>query len=76
MTKPVEPIYQAFGARIVMLRDTLDVTQEELATRTGMSRASIANIEVGRQRVYTHQVAMFAKALGTTPRNLLKGIWW
>ncbi len=38
-------------------------------------RASIANIEAGRQRILLHDVETLAKAFGTTPRALLKGMW-
>lgn len=41
----------------------------------GYTRTSLVNIEAGRQRLPMHQVEEIAKALGTTPRNLLKGIW-
>jgi transcriptional regulator with XRE-family HTH domain len=37
--------------------------QEELGTLTGLTRASIANIESGRQRVLLHQILQFAEAL-------------
>lgn len=78
MAKPteVEPVYQALGARIRMLRDTLGIEQKTLAQRTGLSRPTIANMEVGRQRIYMHHVQTIADALGSHPKGLLKGIWW
>lgn len=75
MSKDLEACYRAFGARIEHIRTTLDLTQHDLAKKLGMSRGSLANIEVGRQRVLLHTVEQFAKALGTTPQNLMKGIW-
>ena len=71
----IEPCYRALGARVQMIRQTLDMSQGELAKRIGYTRTSIVNIEAGRQRVPMHQVEEIAKALATTPRNLLKGIW-
>ena len=71
----IEPCYRALGARIQMIRETIDMTQEALAKRVGYTRTSVVNIESGRQRVPMHQVEEISKALGTTPRNLLKGIW-
>jgi DNA-binding XRE family transcriptional regulator len=71
----IEACYRALGARIQMIRETLDMTQECLATKVGYTRTSLVNIEGGRQRVPMHQVEEIAKALATTPRNLLKGIW-
>lgn len=76
MTKPIEPVYRAVGARIEQLRGVLSITQQELAPRVGLTRASIANIEVGRQRISLGDVEKFAAAMGTTPRGLMKGIWW
>jgi DNA-binding XRE family transcriptional regulator len=71
----VEACYRALGARVQMIRETLDMTQGELAKRVGYTRVSITNIEAGRQRLPMHQVEEIAKALSTSPRNLLKGIW-
>lgn len=74
-SKTLEACYRAFGARIEQIRGVLDLTQHDLSKRMKLSRGSIANIETGRQRVLLHQVGDFAKALGTTERNLMKGIW-
>lgn len=71
----VEPIYRLLGAKVEQVRTFLDVTQEELAKRTGLSRATIANMEVGRQRIYLHHVETISKALGTSPKGILRGIW-
>lgn len=72
----IETCHVAVGARIRMLREVLDLTQTDLAQRVKMDRASVANIETGRQRMLLHTVEVFAIALGTTPKNLMKGVWW
>jgi DNA-binding XRE family transcriptional regulator len=46
-----------------MARSQLGLTQNALATRLGISRASVANIEAGRQRIALHQAIDFAAAL-------------
>ena len=74
MSNEIEPCYRALGARIQMIRQTIDMSQADLAKRIGYTRTSLVNIEAGRQRVPMHQVEEIAKALATTPRNLLKGI--
>ncbi len=74
-TTQLEPIYGMVAAKIRHLRQTLDITQDDLAKRTGMSRPSIVNIEAGRQRVQLHDIETFANAFATTPRNFIKGIW-
>ena len=39
------------------------MTQEQLAKRVGISRASLANIEAGRQQVLVHHLFALASAL-------------
>ncbi|MBL8658019.1 MAG: helix-turn-helix transcriptional regulator [Altererythrobacter sp.] len=56
-------IYKIFGQRVVAERNSLGLSQDALAQRVGLSRASIANIEAGRQRVLLHQVIALAQAL-------------
>lgn len=73
--KPIEPIYQAMGAKIAMLRGALGLTQKDIAARTHLTRASVANIEAGRQRLLLHDIDTIASALGTTPKHLMRGIW-
>jgi transcriptional regulator with XRE-family HTH domain len=58
-----EAIYKAFGRAIATKRKRLNLTQAELAGRVGMSRASVANIESGRQNVLLHHVYSLAAAL-------------
>jgi transcriptional regulator with XRE-family HTH domain len=59
-----------------MMRELLDITQTDLASRMTITRPSLANIEAGRQRILVHQIQTIARALGTTPKSLMKGIWW
>ena len=49
-------IYRDFGRNVADLRNGAGLTQAELARRIGLSRASLANIERGEQRVYLHQL--------------------
>lgn len=73
--EPMQPIYIAIGTKMVMIRASLGLTQQELAARIGLERASVANIETGRQRILLHDIENIATALGTTPKHLLRGIW-
>jgi transcriptional regulator with XRE-family HTH domain len=57
------PINVAFGKAIAQRREELEWTQAELAGLVGMARASIANIEKGRQNVLLHHVYDLADAL-------------
>lgn len=59
--------YVQFGIAVAALRADAKLTQQELADKLGYSRASIANIETGRQRVLLSDVFDFAKALRVKP---------
>lgn len=61
-----DEIYKVFGRSVAARRRELDLTQAKLAARVGMSRASIANIESGRQNVLLHHVYSLASALSVT----------
>jgi transcriptional regulator with XRE-family HTH domain len=76
MSKPIEAVYASLGARIRMIRETLGLQQEELAKRIGRERTTVVNFENGKQRILVDDVEDYARALGTTPKHLLKGIWW
>lgn len=76
MSKPIELVHRQVGLRIESIRTALGLSQEELARRSNkFSRASIASMETGRQRFLLDGVEEIAKALGTTPKHLMKGIW-
>ena len=64
-------LYRLFGSRVRALREEKNVTQDELAKRVDLSRASITNIEHGRQRVMLHQMVGIARALDAEPTALI-----
>ncbi len=68
-----ESIYRHIGAVIRRGRGKFKprLTQEALARRVGISRASLANIETGRQSVLVHQLYALAAALDLTPADFL-----
>lgn len=58
--------------RIKMRREELGMSQEELAKLLGYkSRSTIAKIEVGENDLTQSKIAAFAKALKTTPGDLM-----
>jgi transcriptional regulator with XRE-family HTH domain len=61
-----DPIYKAFGSAIATRRRALGLTQAQLASKVKVSRASIANIESGRQNILLHHVYALAAALEFT----------
>lgn len=64
-------LYIELGRAIAARRKTLAMTQASLAKAVGLSRPSVANIEVGRQNVLVHQLYRIADALQMTPAQLL-----
>ncbi|MCG8594179.1 MAG: helix-turn-helix domain-containing protein [Kiloniellales bacterium] len=67
-----EKIYENLGLRIRDLRKALGRTQDQLAKQVGISRASLANIEAGRQQVLVHHLFGIADALQLdSPAGLL-----
>jgi transcriptional regulator with XRE-family HTH domain len=68
-----DSIYRHIGELIKIQRKQHKppFTQEKLAQRLGISRASLANIETGRQNVLVHQLYDFARALGLSPADFL-----
>lgn len=64
-------LYREIGESIATIRDRKGLTQEELATKTGFSRASIANVERGMQKVPLHRYVDIANALGVKPQRIL-----
>lgn len=65
-------LYDVVGVELRARRTARRLTQEELALRVGISRASIANIEGGRQAISLHQFTDLAEALGTTASSVLR----
>lgn len=76
MSRELEPAYAAFGRRVAQLRSRAGLTQGELGERLAppVTRASIANLEQGKQRVYLHTVLQIALVLHTPVTDLLDGI--
>jgi transcriptional regulator with XRE-family HTH domain len=64
-------IYREFGAKVRKSRNAVELTQDVLAERVGLSRTSITNIESGRQKILLHQFFLLAEALSVSPQALL-----
>lgn len=68
-----EAIYRVFGRKLREIRVSKRIPQQELATLSGLTRASVANIESGRQRVLLHQAVQFAEALKVDLAEIVPG---
>jgi transcriptional regulator with XRE-family HTH domain len=56
-------VYKQLGFRVATRRKELKLKQEEVAKLIGLSRASLANLETGRQKILLHHVYKLAAAL-------------
>lgn len=56
-------LYRLLGQNVARLRNAKERTQAEIAAQIGLTRASLANIETGRQKVLMHHVFRLANAL-------------
>lgn len=70
-TAAITNLYRALGAHIAEARQQRGVRQSDLATAVGLTRASIANIENGAQRIQMHTLIAAAQALNLDPAVLI-----
>lgn len=69
--KDHERLYHLIGEKICRARKARRWSQERLASRLGLSRVSIVNIEKGRQRPPIHVIWDIGEALNLEPSQLL-----
>ena len=62
-----------FGKRLKMIRLSQNISQEELAFRSGLHRTYISSVERGERNISLANIAKLAKALKTEPYILLRG---
>jgi transcriptional regulator with XRE-family HTH domain len=67
-------IYAALGSLVREHREAQGMSQSALAKRIGLTRASVANIESGRQRIPLHHLYRIAQALGVNAHTLLPNL--
>jgi len=74
MRAGADPFYISLGQQIQQLRKQRGLTQEQLGVRLvpQVTRASIANIESGKQRLLAHTLAQIAEALEVKVNELIR----
>jgi len=65
-------VQRRLGVRVRTRRAQLGLTQLALASRSGFSRPSIANVEAGRQNVTLRQLCAVADALEVELSELVR----
>ena len=73
MANKIEPFYQALGSKLQEAREERKMTQAQLgrSLTPASTRASIANIENGKQRVLLHTFLQLSRALDVDMKALL-----
>jgi transcriptional regulator with XRE-family HTH domain len=66
--------YLCLGQRVRQARREAGMTQALLAARVGLTRASVTNIEKGRQKVLAHTLWRLAETLGVSPEDLVQEV--
>jgi transcriptional regulator with XRE-family HTH domain len=64
-------LYSRLGQLVRQHRERLGANQADIGKAVGLSRASIANIETGRQRIPLHHLYTLARALKVDAYTLL-----
>jgi transcriptional regulator with XRE-family HTH domain len=65
---------KAFGLRVRRMREALDWSQEQLAEQAGLHRTYISGLERGERNVSVLNILRLARALQSTPGELLNDI--
>jgi transcriptional regulator with XRE-family HTH domain len=64
-------LYRLVGKRIAQVRRRMSLSQTKLGQLTGLTRGSIANIELGRQHAPLHTIWQLGSKIEIDPRALL-----
>lgn len=70
-TAAITNLYRTIGGHIAAARQERGIRQSDLAVAVGLTRASVANIESGTQRIQIHTLIAAAQALGIDPADLI-----
>ena len=69
-------LYRHLGRAVAERRAELGLTQRDVAEKLGLARASLANLENGRQRIMVHQLFALVNALQLTSiLDLVPEVW-
>jgi len=64
-------LYREFGRLLRARRKDAHLTQDDVASKVGLVRTSITNMERGRQQVSLHTLYALADAVGVAPQDLM-----
>jgi len=67
----IRTFYSELGRRVREAREAVGATQEQLAEQLRLTRASVANLEAGRQRISAYHLGVIAGALSVPLAELM-----
>jgi transcriptional regulator with XRE-family HTH domain len=70
----IETMYTELGKRIVAARKAKNMSQEQLASDSGIDRSHMGFIEQGRRKPTISTLFKIAKSLDTSLEQLFKGL--
>lgn len=70
----IEKIYSELGKRIVKARNDKGISQEKLATASGIDRSHMGFIEQGRRKPTLSTLHKITASLGISLEQLFKGL--
>jgi DNA-binding XRE family transcriptional regulator len=73
MGKTEQEVLRTFGARLRALREAKDLTQDEVAGLSVMSRSYLAAVEAGQHSIGVAKVIRLAAVLGVPPAEFFSG---
>jgi transcriptional regulator with XRE-family HTH domain len=73
-TSTIERVYSELGSRIIKARNAKGMSQEKLATDSGIDRSHMGFIEQGRRKPTLSTLNKIAKALDMSLEQLFKGL--
>jgi transcriptional regulator with XRE-family HTH domain len=74
MASSIDQIYKELGKRIVKARTDKGMSQEKLATESGIDRSHMGFIEQGRRKPTLSTLYKVAKSLDVSLEQLFKGL--
>lgn len=75
-TQAVLDLKRRFGDNLILLRDRVDLSQEQTAVRSGLHKTQIGLLERGLRLPRLDTIVKLAGALEVAPCDLLDGMAW
>jgi len=75
-TQAVLDLKRRFGDNLILLRDRVDLSQEQIAVRSGLHKTQIGLLERGLRLPRLDTIIKLAGALEAAPCDLLDGMAW